>query len=151
MPHSCFDWLERIKSVEREFWSARIAVERLSTEVSRDPGILRDGPKPRDLRSASENLEGTYLIRMFAEFETGVRSFWKAIRPRTRTPVEIMLARVGDRCGIPTDVVDEAQRVREYRNSLVHDRDEPIDPVSISNARRRLLIYVARLPNRWGG
>jgi hypothetical protein len=149
MPQSCFEWLERIKAVEREFWSARIAVERLSTEVSRDPGILRDGPRPRDLRSAGENLEGTYLIRMLAEFETGVRSFWKVIRPRTRTPVEIMLDRVGDRCAIPTDVVDEAQSVRAYRNSLVHDRDEPFESVSISNARKRLLIYVARLPNSW--
>ncbi len=36
-------------------------------------------PGPRDLRSADENLEGTYLVHMFAEFETGVHCSWRAI------------------------------------------------------------------------
>src|SRR5271166_5033472 len=76
MPHRRFEWHERIKAVEREYWSARRAIDRLSADVARDPGALGEGPSPRDLRSADENLEGTYLVRMFAEFETGVRSFW---------------------------------------------------------------------------
>jgi hypothetical protein len=50
MPHSQFDWQERIKAVEREYLSARIAVKRLSAEVVRDPSVLGDGPKPRDPR-----------------------------------------------------------------------------------------------------
>src|SRR5208282_5056055 len=72
MPHRRFEWHERIKAVEREYWSARRAVDRLSADVARDPSALGEGPSPRDLRSADENLEGTYLVRMFAEFETGV-------------------------------------------------------------------------------
>jgi len=92
MPQRRFDWHERIKAVEREYWSTRIAVDRLSAQVTHDPGILGSGPRPRDLESADENLEGTYLIRMFAEFETGVRSYWRTIRPRARTPVESLLA-----------------------------------------------------------
>jgi hypothetical protein len=63
MPHRRSDWHERIKAVEREFWSARRAIDRLSSDVARDTSALGEGPSPRDLRSADENLEGTYLIR----------------------------------------------------------------------------------------
>lgn len=150
MPQRRFDWHERIKAVEREYWSTRIAIDRLSAQVTHDPGILGNGPRPRDLESADENLEGTYLIRMFAEFETGVRSYWRTIRPRARTPVESLLARVGDRCEIPLDVIQDAQTVREYRNQLVHDRDEQVKAVTIADARHRLATYFARLPIKWG-
>jgi hypothetical protein len=87
---------------------------------------------------------------MFAEFETGVRSYWRTIRPRARTPVESLLARVGDRCEIPLDVIQDAQTVREYRNQLVHDRDEQVKAVTIADARHRLATYFARLPIKWG-
>ena len=90
------------------------------------------------------------IIRMFAEFETGVRSYWRTIRPRARTPVESLLARVGDRCEIPLDVIQDAQTVREYRNQLVHDRDEQVKAVTIADARHRLATYFARLPIKWG-
>jgi len=76
MPHQRFDWHERIKAVEREYSSAQSAIIKLSAADARDPSVLGDDLRPRYLRSAGENLEGTYLIRMFAEFETGVRSFW---------------------------------------------------------------------------
>ena len=49
MPQRRFDWHERIKAVEREYWSTRIAVDRLSAQVTHDPGILGSGPRPRDL------------------------------------------------------------------------------------------------------
>jgi hypothetical protein len=150
MLHRRFDWHERIKAVEREFWSVRIAVDRLSEATARDPSVLGLGPTPRDLEAADANLEGTYLLRMFAEFETGIRSYWRIFRPRSRTPVETLLDRVGDRCRIPADVVQQAQRVRECRNKLVHDRDQEVEAVTISKARSCLSTYFARLPNAWG-
>jgi hypothetical protein len=150
MPHRRFDWHERIKAVEREYWSARIAVDRLSSAATHDPSVLGDGPRPRDLAATDENLEGTYLIRMFAEFETGVRSYWRTIKPRSRAPAETVLARVGDRCSIPLDVIQAAQTVRIYRNKLVHDRDQEVEAVVIAEARHSLASYFARLPIRWG-
>jgi hypothetical protein len=87
---------------------------------------------------------------MFAEFETGVRSYWRSMRPRARTPAETPLARVGDMCRIPADVIREAQTVRIYRNKLVHDRDEAVEVVLIADARHRLATYLARLPVLWG-
>ena len=88
---------------------------------------------------------------MFAEFETGVRSYWRTIRPHGRTAVEILLSRVGDRCGMPVDLIQDAHTVRGYRNNtLVHDRDEDVEAVTVADARRRLATYLARLPIEWG-
>jgi hypothetical protein len=149
MRHRRFDWHERIKAIEREYWSARKAVDRLLAEVARDPDFLGEGRSPRDLRSADENLEGTYLIRMFAEFETGIRSFWITIKPR-RTQTEILLDRVGDKCKVPADVIDLAHSTRKYRNSLLHEREEVVDVVTISMAQRCFQHYLSRLPEVWG-
>ena len=88
---------------------------------------------------------------MFAEFEMGVHSFWRTIRPRARTAGQILLARVGERLNIPNDVIQGAQSVRVYLNTLLHEnRDEELDVVSIADSRHRLAAYFARLPIHWG-
>ena len=151
MSQSRFEWHERIRAVEREYWAVRAAVDQLSHAVAHDPTVLGTGPKPRDLVSADEKLEGTYLVRMFAEFETAVRSYWRTIKPKARTPVEVLLDRVADRLAIPANVTRGAQAVREYRNRLIHDRDRDVKPVSIKEARHWLATYLARLPQQWLG
>jgi hypothetical protein len=150
MPHSRFDWHERIKSVELEHRSVRVAVDRLLEVASQDPGVLGIGLRPRNLNRADENLEATYLIRMFAEFETAIRSFWKTVRPKARTQTEGLLDRVGDRCKIPDEAARNAQVVRAYRNKLVHERDKECEAVTIAEARSRLATYLAFLPQEWG-
>ncbi|HUY32188.1 MAG TPA: hypothetical protein VMV69_05360 [Pirellulales bacterium] len=144
-----FDWHESIKAVEREYWAVRIAVERLVESAARDPNVLGTGPKPRDLVSADENLEGTYLIRMFAKFETGVRSYWRTLKPRSRASVEILVDRVADKRSIPIDVTQGVHAVRQYRNRLVHERDQAVEHITIADARSRLATYLARLPLMW--
>jgi hypothetical protein len=150
MPHTRFDWHERIKAVEREYWSARAAVDRLSALVVRDPNELGEGLRPRDVQLAAANLEGTYLIRMFAEFGTGLRSFWKTLKPRAHPRMEVLLESVAARCRtMPDPILEDAHRVRKYRNKLVHERDEEIEPVTINEGRSHLAKYLARLPMEW--
>ncbi len=149
MSQSRFDWQERIKSVERECWATRIAVDRLTVDVSKEPEVLGKGPRPRDLQSASENLDGTYVMRMFAEFETCIRSFWSVIK-RTHPQTKILLDSIGARCRIPQDTIVDAQNVREYRNTLVHNRDGTIDIVSVGRSRHSLSNYISFLPDGWG-
>ena len=150
MPQSRFDWHERIKAVEREYWAVWTAVNRLADAVAQDPTLLGKISKPRDLTAAVERLEGTYVMRMFAEFETAIRSYWRTIKPKARTPVEVMLNRVADRLTVPTNVRLSVHSVREYRNHLVHERDQDLDPVAIKDARHWLATYLARLPKQWG-
>lgn len=143
------DWQRRIKAVEREFVAIRIAVDRLQLEVARDPAILRGRVEPRDLTRASEALEGTYLTHMFAEFEMGLRLFWATLRDTNPRAVDLLNSIAAQR-GIPDDRRDEAHEVREYRNSLVHEReDEDIDPISLTAARSRLCTFFSFLPLEW--
>ena len=87
MPHDLYRWIERVKSIERDHSSSRLALDRLRDEARRDPTILSGDLKSQDIAKASERLVGTYLIRLFAEFETGLRLYWATIRdtePPTR-------------------------------------------------------------------
>ena len=82
MPNRRFDWHEHIKDIEGEYRAARIAVDRLQARV-RCPGP----PEKRRqdtayLRDADRNLEGTYLVRLFAAFEAALRSYDRARPPR---------------------------------------------------------------------
>jgi hypothetical protein len=104
---------------------------------------------PRDLTRASEDLEATYLTRMFAEFETGLRQFWETLsdtHPKTKDLLDGLAAR----CRIGDDQRSNAHRVREYRNSLMHEReDEDVDPVPIAEARGYLCTFFSFLPREW--
>lgn len=145
-------WPSRIKVVEREFNSARLAVDRLQSEALRDPTILKPvvGLKYVDVRQASDHLSGTYIIRLFAEFETGLRDFWSATRqnkPPTRT--RDLLDGIAAARKIPFDQLANAHRVRDYRNNLIHERDEQSVPVSVEQARRYLCRFFGYLPPDW--
>ena len=63
-----------IDGVYREFRVARIAGGSLARELQADPSRLRrDGLSGLDARALHDNLEKTFLIRLFAEFEAGLR------------------------------------------------------------------------------
>jgi len=40
--------------------------------------------------------------------------------------------------------------VRDYRNTLVHARDDPAQPMTITDARHNLNTYLCKLPETWG-
>ncbi len=128
----------------------RLAIDRLWTAAQADPTqTTRDVTLP-DLRNASEKLEGTYLIRLFAEFETGLRDYWEA-RRTTRSPSRTrdLLDGVAAMREIRLEQPANAQSVREYRNALVHERAEAKPHLSIAEARRHLCRYFRFLPPRW--
>src|SRR5947209_2537911 len=63
MPHRRFDWHERIKAVEREYWAARIAVDQLSDTAARDPGVIGGA------RRASPTIGAAEVEADFAPFQ----------------------------------------------------------------------------------
>src|SRR5262249_16871173 len=144
MPHDLYRWIEWIKSIERDHWSTRLALDGLVEAAHRDPTILTGDLKFQDIVEASGRLEGTYLIRLFAEFETGLRLFWATIR-ETEPPTQHLLDGIAARRGISPDRLADAHTVREYRNSLVHERDEGMAPITIAQARGYLCRFFAFL------
>jgi hypothetical protein len=143
---SCF---LRVKDVERHYLAAKFALERLRVEAERDPTVLPATMKPQDVREALATSDGTYLIRLFAEFESVARSYWRGARKRrepsrTRDLIESIAA---DREVMP-QVVAEVHEVRVHRNSLVHDGESSF-VLGIGEARARVCRFLAFLPPSW--
>lgn len=151
MPHDRLEWLRRIKAVEREHSAARLAIDQLLLPgQAAAPLVFKGDLTLRDVRNASERLEGTYLIRLFAEFETALRLFWSASKgsePPSRT--RDLLDGVAAKQKIPYDQISNAHRVREYRNTLVHEREDAAAPISIGEAREHLCRFFSFLPLNW--
>jgi|SRR5690606_26047426 len=148
MPDRSHEWLTRIKRVEIEWNVANVALDRLQAQVSVDSTLLDQPLRSRDVRTTSERLEGTYLIRLFAEFETGLRSFWRTLR-RSRPQTKGLLDGVGSRCRIPGATIDAVQQVRVFRNHLVHETSERVEELTLPHARRHLCTYFSYLPPQW--
>jgi uncharacterized protein (DUF2164 family) len=150
MPSSKFDWLNRVKAVEREHAAARFAVEFLLDSTQRDVTLLVADLRIRDLKNAAERLEGTYIVRLFAEFEASLRTYWTSVRgadPPVRT--RDLIDGVAARRKIPFDAIQHAHTVREVRNYLVHEREKEIDFLAIATARSHLCIFLSFLPREW--
>jgi hypothetical protein len=147
MPHN-HQCQSRIKAVEREHEAMQQAADRFSRGALEDPSILRGNLRQGEIVLALNNLEGTYVIRLFAEFETGAREYWNAKWDTVPKATDLLNA-LAARCGIPDTQRDNAQRVREYRNSLVHERGDEPEVVRMDEARRYLCYFFSYLPPQW--
>jgi hypothetical protein len=150
MRHDCLQWVRRIRAVEREHSAVRLAIDRLLVDAQRAPLLFKGELTLRDIRHAADRLDGTYMIRLFAEFETGLRLFWptaKTTDPPSRT--RDMVDGVAATWHIPYDQIRDAHAVREYRNTLVHEREAATASISISEARGHLCRFFSFLPRDW--
>lgn len=126
----------------------RLAADRLLEDARRDPTVLGREIDLRHIVRASVRLEGTYVIRLFAEFETGLRLYWATIR-QTEPPTQHLLDGIAARRAIPPERLASVHAVREYRNSLVHQRGEEVAPISIAVTQGHLCRFFAFLPPIW--
>jgi hypothetical protein len=149
MTHENHEWSARIKAVEREYAVMRLAVDHLRVVALPRPDILRGAFKIGEIDDASSLLEGTYIIRLYAEFEAGLRSFWEASRD-TEPRMSQLLDLVASGQGIPDDELVNAHKARTYRNDLVHHRHREANPILLATFRRYLCMYFRHLPPSWG-
>jgi hypothetical protein len=142
--------LERIRRVEREYQIAEIAIGGLARQFRADPSALaREELRQRDFLACRDNLEATYVIRLFAEFEAGLRQVWRTLVRPTSPPTQILLDSVAARFFIPSSWLAQVHGVRLHRNSLVHETDDEIEKISLVDARSHLCRYLSRLPTTW--
>ncbi|MCY2929996.1 MAG: hypothetical protein NTV86_10975, partial [Planctomycetota bacterium] len=107
------------------------------------PGGCSDG----DISKALAHLEGTYVLRVFAEFEAALRTIYQRIRKRAAMPrvkVSLLIDWLS-RNSMPDNVRKDAHRVREYRNSLAHEGGSEV-PISMSQCRSILCTYLSFVP-----
>jgi hypothetical protein len=115
---------------------------------------LPKGTQPHHLDLAVEHIEGTYLIRMWAVFEAAWVSFWRHRTGNAGTIKAMHLIQWAD--GVQeghkaaNDVTHDIDRVRLYRNFLVHGH-HPAPRVPIPNAKTYLNRHLVKLPDQWPG
>ncbi len=79
--------IERIVAVQREYCVALAAVGLLESELRQNPSFGEGaGWSMADARALGDNLEATYLIRLYAEFEVGLRDYWRNYLKRESLP-----------------------------------------------------------------
>lgn len=147
--------LQRIANVAQEFLATKTAAEWLQGCQEADSGFGNQyGWEEKAGIAFCENIEATYIIRPYAEFEAGLRDYWKTFLKQNTDPRMMQLVRHA----IPNqmfsqDVIDDADDVRKYRNHLVHDMEEEVPEgmatFTIAEAKRCLCAYFGRLNPRW--
>jgi hypothetical protein len=143
--------LDQLRAIEREYKVALATVKSLEERFRKNPSELDDEQlRFRDFQNFRENLESTYLIRMFAEFEAGLREVWEhAFRRKSHPRVHELSDSLATRCLIPEDWRDHTHAVRSYRNSLVHEGGGEPPVIGIEVARGDLCRFLSALPHRW--
>ena len=107
------------------------------------------------LRETDRNLEGTYLVRLFAAFEAAFRSYDQKLRhndPNREEIASILIDTIGGRRGqgISAAVREGAHAVRRVRNYWAHESEALPAPMTLAEARARLQTYLSWLPEEWG-
>lgn len=144
-----FQSIEEIKSYENMFYAGRGATAYYHKVCLLDPNLLpRDtSVRVRDILDCHEDLEYTYLIRIFAVFERTIRQYYVE-NIRNRHPhVKYVLDRVASNCYVPSDVLERVHKVREFRNFLV--RGGETIALTFSEARSYLCRFLYNLPRDW--
>jgi hypothetical protein len=147
--------LARIVAVEQEYQAALTAAEWLKEQLSNDPSFGdKHGWNTKSGLDYYENLETTYIVRLFSEFETGLRDYWETYlgKPTEPTAYQLVCQAIPNQ-RFPQDTIDKADEVRKYRNFLVHDpgANPPADVAvfTVKEVKRHLAAYFALLDAQW--
>lgn len=138
-------FFEQIKGAEAEHRVAQVAVASYQAAGGSRPAVLvRDGVEPEQIARCRVRLEGTYVVRVFAEFEAALRDAWARVRT-TRPDMKPLIDSVAGRWSIPTDVTDHVHAVRDLRNDLVHSAG-PAVGLTLAECRSRLCTFLGYIP-----
>jgi hypothetical protein len=141
-----------IAAVAREYLAAKSAADLLNVRLQADPNYGRNQDwDARDGFAFNGNLQSTYIIRLYAEFEAGLRDYWaNGLNRATNPPMVQLLQSLADQ-RISIDRLADA--VREYRNFLVHSESGEPPPemrtFTVAEAKTHLCYYFGRLDPDW--
>jgi hypothetical protein len=143
--------IRRLNEIWLEYLVAKSATDLLEANLRIDPQFGKVlGWKRRDATRWRKNLEGTLLIRIQAEFESGLREAWERDYEQSSQPrMRDLLIAISARTGMPTIWHEQADEVRIYRNAILHEGGEDAPFVPLAEVRTRLVRYTSRLPADW--
>src|SRR5438270_792915 len=140
---AAFDMLERIHD---ELEAGRFAISRVLIDLNQNPDVFAaakvNGVTDSELRRCGNNLETTFVLRLFAEFEAVLGDYWNHGIGRTTEPdMRPLMDSIAGRRKMNGDDVALAHQIREYRNDIIHEslRDARFDfPQCMSGLGRYL-------------
>ena len=144
---------DKLDGVGDEFSAATFSLGHTLRTFESDPGLSQAGAPEKltlhHVQVCGANLEITYLVRLFAEFEGILRDYWAHGRKRpTAPPMVDLMNSIAAYCFMNDDDRDDAHQVREYRNGVVHEhRQNP--QFGFQTCRSRLARFVRWLPRTW--
>jgi len=146
--------IEWIAAVAKEYLAARSAADLLKARLQVDPNYGESqGWEARDGVAFKANLESTYIVRLYAEFEAGLRDYWANHLTRTTQPPMSQLLKFLADQRVSIDRLEDADAVREYRNFLVHDESDELPPemrtFTVADAKSHLSYFFGRLDTDW--
>ena len=118
-------FFKSIKGAQEEWRVAALAVGRLYNQAKTDPSVLRRKHEILSIthiKNCLDHLEATYIVRLFAEFEAALRTYWRSAGKQRRTHTRHLIDKTASRHYIPADLLDRVHQVRECRNRLVHEQ-----------------------------
>ena len=147
--------LARIAAAVEEYQAALTAATLLGEKLKVDPNYGDElGWRQRAGENFAHNLEGTYIVRMYAEFEAGLRDYWRThLGHETHPKMVQLLNQAIPNERFPKDWIENADDVRDFRNFLVHDIEEkpPADMIefTVYEAKKHLCAYFSCLDPNW--
>jgi hypothetical protein len=133
--------IQQLEPVIAEFEAVQSAVSAALMDRSQE--------NYRDLVRAEQNLESTYIIRLFSELEALLGTFLAAHDPVRRVPRELSnkIGHASSLVRMPNKFRDDLQQARALRNVVVHPEDGQLRAVvSFKSTISRVNAFLARLP-----
>ena len=144
---------DRLERVSDELESARFALSvivrdwhrHLTSAIKRKGQLLSLG----DLQRCLDNLEPTYIVRLFATFEGILRDYWAgAMRRKSEPTMTRLMDRVAARRRMDAATLANAHEIREFRNEIVHENVDVL-VFDFGQCGKRLGNYLSWLPVEW--
>jgi hypothetical protein len=147
---AAFDTLDRIRD---ELDAGRFALSRVLADLNNNPDLFMaaraNGVSDSELRRCAANLQITFVLRLFAEFEAVLRHYWvHGIGRHTEPEMRALMESIARRRSMNADDLALAHQIREYRNDIIHEnlRDARFD---FPQCLRGLGRFLRWLPLQW--
>lgn len=145
-------YIQRLRGVQSEYDAIKMSITFFEQYRGKEHPQQIGTVTPRDFVRAELNLEATYFIRLYAEFEGILKDHLATNHRRIKVPdkpkVDWLLSRVLQAEGFSLEPLLRARldAVRDYRNSVTHRTRRTVAGVSFTDSLSALNTFLARLP-----
>jgi hypothetical protein len=149
-------YVQRLRRIRDEFEAARQSLAYVNQNwdgQSLFATVLFQGISPNSLQNASRNVEVTYFVRLFAEFEGILKDHLQTNHSAAKVPAKpkvdelIALVLKQEQIRIDSKLRGRMNGVRDYRNAIAHSSYGFVAPILFNQALSTLNTFLSKLPD----